>query len=94
MNTNESQDQQQKELVDPVRRLGSGLTGLAIASLVSGYILGPLLLFGGIGWWLTKHYHNRLFVIIGVAVAFVLSNVLIIRNTTGTLRYFKRINRR
>jgi hypothetical protein len=90
MNPKEAQEQPKNESQNPVEQISSGMKGLAVASMVSGYILGPLVLLGGIGWWLTSHYENRLFVIVGVASAFVISNVLIIRSTTRTLQHLKR----
>lgn len=68
----------------------SGAKGLALAGMVSSYIMGPLILFGGIGWYLTQHFGNRAFVIGGVGLAFIVSNILIIKNTTKIINYVKK----
>lgn len=58
---------------------------LAVIALTTGNILGPLFLFGGIGWYLTELYGNKAYVIVGIFVAFILSNVLILTTTTKYL---------
>lgn len=65
------------------------LKGLALLGVTSGYILGPLLLFGGIGWWLTDRYDNKAYVIAAIFIAFIVSNLLIITNTTKMMRHLK-----
>lgn len=59
------------------------LMGLAIST---GNILGPLALFGGIGWWLSERSGSNSYVIIGIFIAFVLSNILILTTTTKMMK--------
>lgn len=55
--------------------------GLKIASVISGYIIGPILLFGIIGYALDQYWHtNKLALIISLVVAFICSNVLILKD--------------
>lgn len=56
-------------------------------ALTTGNILGPLFLFGGIGWYLTDLYNNKWYVIGGIFIAFILSNILIVTTTTKYLRF-------
>lgn len=67
----------------------SGVKGIAVASAITGYILGPLIIFGGIGWWLADKFSNRLFLFGGVVVAFLITNILILRNTTKMIKSMK-----
>jgi hypothetical protein len=62
------------------------LRGLAMLGIITGYIMGPLLLLGGIGWWLSERYDNLLFVFIGLGIALVTTNVLIFKNTKKQLQ--------
>lgn len=82
MNTPEPQKTQETREKNPVEQFGKSLTPLAVAGMISGNVLGPLFLFGGVGWLLTERYDNRAFVYLGVGIAFVASNILIIRNAT------------
>ena len=64
---------------------------LVIALAVStGNILGPLLVFGGIGWAMTNHYGSNKYVIIGIFSAFITSNLLIVTTTSKVLKLIKR----
>jgi len=54
------------------------LKGIALSAMVSGYIIGPLLIFGGLGYWIHKHFHTSRIVLFGfVLFAFLVSNALI-----------------
>lgn len=66
------------------------MKGFALASMVSGYIIGPLLIFGGGGWYLASLTHHRIYIILGVGIAFILTNVLILRNTTKLINFMKK----
>ncbi len=59
---------------------------VTVLALTTGNILGPLLLFGGIGWYLTELYQTTSFVIGGIFIAFIMSNLLILTTTTKYLR--------
>lgn len=62
------------------------IKALSVVGITTGFIFGPMALFGGIGWWLTKQYNNNLFVIIAVLLALVVSNILIFRTTETVLK--------
>lgn len=62
------------------------LTALAIST---GNILGPLALFGGIGWWLSEQSGSNRYVIIGIFLAFITSNLLILTTTSKLLKLTK-----
>jgi len=54
------------------------LKGMALSAMVSGYILGPLLILGGIGYWIQKHFNtSRIVLFIFIIIAFIISNALI-----------------
>jgi hypothetical protein len=82
MNTSETPKTTVPDPENPIVRMGKGMNGLAVASMISGYVLGPLLLLGGIGWLLTDHYDNKMFVYLGVGLAFISTNILIIRRSS------------
>ncbi|PIW37148.1 MAG: hypothetical protein COW24_01660 [Candidatus Kerfeldbacteria bacterium CG15_BIG_FIL_POST_REV_8_21_14_020_45_12] len=54
---------------------------LALVGITTGYIFGPMVLFGGIGWLLGKMFDSRVIVVVSFLLALVVSNVLIFRNT-------------
>ena len=68
------------------------LQGLALSAMISGYILGPLLIIGGGALWLQKNdYIGRIMLIIAVLIAFVFSNALIIwRSKKMILKFNKK----
>ena len=54
------------------------LKGMALSARISGYILGPLLVLGGIGYWIYKYFDtSRIVLFIAVIIAFFVSNALI-----------------
>lgn len=59
------------------------LTALALST---GNILGPLALFGGLGWWLSERSGTNVYVIVGIFIAFVCSNVLILTTTSKMMK--------
>lgn len=72
------------------QHLLNGAKGLAVAGSISGYILGPLILCGGIGWYLTDRFDNKMFILAGVGIAFILSNVLILKNSARIINSLKK----
>ncbi len=55
------------------------LHGLALSAIISGYIFGPLLILGGIPWFLYKQgIVSKWVVAVCIILAFVASNTLII----------------
>ncbi len=57
------------------------LKGLLVVGITSGYIFGPMIVFGAIGWWLTNMYDSMLYIFGALIIALVSSNLLIFRNT-------------
>jgi len=88
MNPKESDKLEQKQKTEPLSGVSGGVKSLALASTISGYVLGPILLFGCIGWLLSDYYHNRAFVFIGVGTAFITTNILIIRSSKKITKRF------
>ena len=62
------------------------LTALAIST---GNILGPLALFGGIGWHLSRQTGHHYYVIVGILLAFVTSNLLILTTTSKFIKLIR-----
>jgi F0F1-type ATP synthase assembly protein I len=65
--------------------------GMAVYSSAS--VLGPLIIFGVIGYFLDKAYHGRhLILLIFICIAFIISNILIFRKAfviAAELKNFK-----
>lgn len=58
-------------------------------SYSAGSILGPLIFFGFIGYLLDKYFDTKpVFIIIGVLVAFVITNVLILKKVNKLSKKF------
>jgi len=75
-----------KEFIKPqsVRELA-----FFVGSYTAGSILGPLLIFGGIGFFLDKIFNTRpLILIIGVLVAFLATNFLIYKKLKKMMKQF------
>jgi len=51
------------------------------AAYSAGSVFGPMLVLGGIGYALDKFFKTRFIVFIGVAIAFIITNILIYRKT-------------
>lgn len=47
---------------------------------MSGYILAPLVVFGGAGLFLTKYFENRAYVFIFLAIGFFVSMAYLLMN--------------
>lgn len=65
------------------------LKALTVVGYTSGLIFGPMVLFGGIGWWLSERFGTMLFTIGGLLVALIVSNFLIFSNTEKMLKKLK-----
>lgn len=55
--------------------------GLSIIFSISGYIFGPMILFGGIGFWLGKKYDSMVFIVVALIIALLISNTLIFKRS-------------
>jgi F0F1-type ATP synthase assembly protein I len=62
--------------------------GMAVYSSAS--ILGPLIIFGVIGYFLDKNFHGHNFILLGsILVAFVITNILIFRKAFAVMAELK-----
>jgi F0F1-type ATP synthase assembly protein I len=62
--------------------------GMAVYSSAS--VLGPLIIFGTIGYFLDKAYHGRhIILLIGIFIAFVITNILIFRKAGRLMEEMK-----
>lgn len=60
---------------------------LAIAAYSSASILGPMLFFGILGFFLDKYFNsNPKFLLIGIGVAFIFSNILLFKKKSFLLK--------
>lgn len=62
--------------------------GLAVVSMIGGYIVGPLLLCAGIGYAIDYYFHTgRVAFFISLGVAFIISNVVIVKKSSYISKY-------
>lgn len=67
------------------------LRGFALSAIVSGYILGPLLVLGGGAYWLYQAgVINKAVAAAAVVAAFIVSNALIITRSKKMLESFSK----
>jgi|WetSurMetagenome_2_1015567.scaffolds.fasta_scaffold00819_7 F0F1-type ATP synthase assembly protein I len=63
--------------------------GMALYSSAS--VLGPLIIFGVIGYFLDKIYHgHHLILLVSIFVAFIITNILIFRKTFTIMAELKK----
>ena len=72
--------QQQEKVPTLGKNTSRAVRALSLVGITSGYIFGPMFLFGGIGWWISSRMDSRLPLFIGLAVALIVSNVLLFMN--------------
>jgi hypothetical protein len=84
-------DDNAKHVDIPKMKLSYLLRGFALSAIVSGYIIGPLLVIGGGTWWLYKNdYVSKFVVVIAVIIAFAASNALIILQSKKMIEKFNK----
>jgi len=84
-------DDSKKEYKQPPMKLSYLLKGFALSAMISGYIIGPLLILGGGAWWLYKNdYVSKIVVVIAILIAFILSNVLIVKRSKKMIERFNK----
>jgi len=89
-NTPETQSRPDK-ITEAAVSTSNMVHGFALSAIISGYILGPLLLLGGGTWWLYKAGYVSKFVVVGmVVVAFIISNALIISKSKKLITGFNK----
>jgi len=65
--------------------------GFLLSAIISGYILGPLLVLGGGAYWLYRaDVINKAVVIAVVVAAFICSNAMIITRSKKMLEHFNK----
>lgn len=57
-----------------------------LARVISGYIFAPLLIFGGLGYWLTQKFDNKVFVFACLAAAFFVTMGLMLTNVNKIVK--------
>lgn len=57
------------------------LKSLAVVGIVTGFIFGPMLVIGGLGYWLGQQFDTIIFPIVFLLIALVVSNILIFKRT-------------
>ncbi len=63
---------------------------LSVLAYNAASILGPLLGFGAIGFFLDYHYDTKpLFIIIGIATAFLTTNFFLVKRISRMIRSFE-----
>jgi F0F1-type ATP synthase assembly protein I len=63
--------------------------GLAVAAHITGYIVGPLLIFGAIGWYIDKTFQTTPFaLLVSILIAFILTNVLIFKRASEVVKTY------
>jgi F0F1-type ATP synthase assembly protein I len=68
--------------------------GLRVAGLISGYIIGPMILLGAIGYAIDHYFGTgKIALVIALFISFISTNVLIIKNAGNLFEQFnKRYN--
>lgn len=67
------------------------LRGFALSAIISGYILGPLLILGGGAYWLYRaDVINKVVVVAAVVASCILSNALIITRSKKMIADFSK----
>lgn len=75
-----------KNAADGVFSLGKGLL---LSATITGYILGPLVLFGLLGFFLDRHFETKPWILLAsLAIAFVSTNILIYKRSSQIAKKF------
>ncbi len=63
--------------------------GMALSATITGYILGPLLILGGIGLWLDKIFGTKPWIMLAsLVIAFFSTNILIYKRSSKIAEKF------
>lgn len=81
MNEDQKPTDQKPPAPLPPKQAFTFLFGLGIIAHITAYIAGPMLLLGGLGWWLDGRYGRKYFTLIGLFIAFITSNYLVFRKS-------------
>ena len=66
-------------LINSIDDLGNNqMKNLALSMMAytSASILGPLIVFGGLGYWLSKYFDGKAFLFVGAGIAFIVTSIL------------------
>jgi hypothetical protein len=64
--------------------------GLALVAYITSFIVGPLIILGGLGLWIDIKFGGRKIVFfIFIALAFVVSNLLVVRKSKEIISRYK-----
>lgn len=64
--------------------------GLALVAYITSFIIGPLILIGGLGLWLDMRFGGRKIIFfVFLALAFVISNFLVVRKSKEIISRYK-----
>jgi F0F1-type ATP synthase assembly protein I len=77
-----------EDKTESVKSVKDFAMGMALFSSFS--VLGPLIVFGAIGYFLDKAYHGHNFILLAsIFVAFIITNILIFRKTLTIMAELK-----
>jgi F0F1-type ATP synthase assembly protein I len=77
-----------EDKIEPVKSVKDFAMGMAFYSSAS--VLGPLIVFGVIGYFLDKAYHGHNFILLAsIFIAFIITNILIFRKTLTIMAELK-----
>jgi len=83
---NDLEEKTSKTVADGAFSVGKGMM---LSATITGYILGPLLLLGGIGFFLDKFFGTKPWIMLGaLLIAFFLSNLLIFKRSEKIAQRF------
>jgi F0F1-type ATP synthase assembly protein I len=79
-------------MADNKKAVEKGARDFAVGMTVysSASILGPLIIFGVLGYFLDKAYHGKHLILLGcIVIAFIISNILIFRKAMTVMAELK-----
>ena len=59
---------------------------LAMVGITTGYIFGPIILFGGVGYFISQALDNRIPMFLALLLSFGVSNWLIFKHTHTVIK--------
>lgn len=57
-----------------------------LARIISGFVFAPILVFGGLGFFLSRQLDNKAYVFILLAISFVITMALLLFNTNKIVK--------
>lgn len=63
--------------------------GLALSGIITGYILGPMAIFGAIGYFLDKQFHTgKILLGVSLIISFIFSNWIVYSRASQLAKRF------